>query len=189
MEKNKVKYGLTNVHYAKITAWSEDGKTPTFATPVRIHGGVSLSIDPNGENENFYADNIVYYIINNNAGYTGELEIALIPTEFSTDILGEQLDTNGVLIENSNAEFSQFALLFEFEGDKNKIRHVLYCCSASRTKVEGSTTEEKKDPKTESISLKATALPNGLVKSKTCSETDDTVYDDWYTAVYIPDLT
>ena len=64
LQKNKVKFGLNKVHWAKITAWSEDG-VPTFATPVRLPGAVSLSIDANGENDNFYADNTVYYVINN----------------------------------------------------------------------------------------------------------------------------
>jgi hypothetical protein len=53
LKKNKVKFGLNKVHWAKITAWSEDGM-PTFDTPVRLPGAVSLSIDANGENESFY---------------------------------------------------------------------------------------------------------------------------------------
>lgn len=187
-KKNKVKFGLNKVHYAKITGWSDDG-VPTFATPVRIPGAVSLSIDANGENENFYADNSVYYVINNNAGYTGDLEIALIPTEFATDILGEMLDTKGVLVEKNDAEPQQFALLFEFNGDKNHIRHVMYCCTASRPKAESSTTEESTEVKTETLSLKASALPDGLVKSKTCESTDETIYSNWYKSVYIPTFT
>ncbi len=185
LKKNKVKFGLNKVHYAKITAWSDDG-VPTFATPVRIPGAVSLSIDANGENENFFADNGVYYVINNNAGYTGDLEIALITTDFTTEILGEIQDTNGVLVERNDAETAQFALLFEFSGDKNKIRHVLYCCSASRPKTESSTTEESTEVKTDTLSLKASALPNGIVKSKTCENTDETTYNNWYKSVYIP---
>ena len=187
-KKNKVKFGLNKVHYAKITGWSDDG-VPAFATPVRIPGAVSLSIDANGENENFYADNSVYYVINNNAGYTGDLEIALIPTEFATDILGEMLDTKGVLVEKNDAEPQQFALLFEFNGDKNHIRHVMYCCTASRPKAESSTTEESTEVKTETLSLKASALPDGLVKSKTCESTDETTYNNWYKSVYIPTFT
>ena len=185
LKKNKVKFGLNKVHWAKITAWSDEG-VPTFATPVRLPGAVSLSIDANGENDNFYADNTVYYVINNNAGYEGDLEIALITTDFATDILGEQLDSKGVLVERNDAETSQFALLFEFDGDKNHIRHVLYCCSASRPATEGQTTEESKEVKTETLSLKASALPSGLVKSKTCESTDETTYNNWYSAVYIP---
>ena len=150
-KKNKVKFGLTNVHYAKIKDWVTDASganlTPVYVDPVRLPGAVSISIDANGENENFYADDIVYYVISNNSGYEGDLEIALIPTDFSTDILGEILDSNGVLVERNDDEVSQFALLFEFTGDKRKIRHVLYCCSASRPATEGQTTEDSKDRK------------------------------------------
>ena len=185
LKKNKVKFGLNKVHYAKITAWTDDG-VPTFATPVRIPGAVSLSIDASGGADNFFADNGVYYVINNNSGYEGDLEIALVTTDFATEILGEKLDNNGVLVESNDAELAQFALLFEFEGDKNKIRHVLYCCSASRPATESSTTEEETEVKTETLSLKATALPDGLVKSKTCENTNETTYNNWYKSVYIP---
>ena len=188
LKKNKVKFGLNNVHYAKITAWSADGKMPTFATPVRLPGAVSLSIDANGEVENFYADNGVYYVINNNSGYEGDLEVALVTTEFATDILGETLDNKGILVERNDAELAQFALLFEFEGDKNKIRHTLYCCSASRPATESSTTEESTEVKTETLSLKATALPTGEVKVKTCESTDETSYNNWYKSVYMPNV-
>ncbi|WP_370785133.1 major tail protein [Ruminococcus callidus] len=187
MEKNKVKFGLNKVHYAKITSYDEEG-VPTFAKPVRIPGAVSLSIDAEGEASNFYADDGVYYVINNNSGYTGDLEIALVPLEFATDILGEKLDEKGVLTETNTAEVSQFALLFEFSGDKNKIRHCLFCCSASRPATESSTIEDEKEVKTETLSLTATALNSGLVKTKTCEKTDAEVYEDWYKAVYMPNL-
>lgn len=47
-------------------------------------------------------------------------------------------------------------------------------------------TEEETEVKTETLSLKATALPDGLVKSKTCENTDETTYNNWYKSVYIP---
>lgn len=188
MDKNKVKFGLNKVHYAKITGYAEDG-TPTYATPVRLPGAVSLSIDANGENEPFYADNCVYYMYNNNSGYEGDLEIALVTTEFATDILGEILDSKGVLVERNDTETAEFALFFEFEGDKNKIRHIFYRCSVARPATESATTEDSKEVKTESLTLTASALENGLVKSKSCEETDKTVYDNWYKSVYMPDLT
>ena len=183
-KKNKVKFGLKNAHYAKAT-FDEDGNV-TYAKPVRLPGAVSLSMDPEGENEYFYADDIVYYVINNNSGYEGDLELALIPEEFLKDILHEEEDDNGVLAENSNNSFERFALLFEFTGDQNAIRHVLYCCSATRPSMEGETAEDEREVQTETLTITATALANGYVKAKTSVNTTKEVYDKWYETVYEP---
>jgi len=183
-KKNKVRFGLKNAHYAKAT-FDEDGNV-TYAKPVRLPGAVSLSMDPEGENENFYADDIVYFVINNNAGYEGDLELALIPEEFLKDILHEEEDTNGVLLENANTTYERFALLFEFTGDQHAIRHVFYCCSASRPSQEGDTKEDEKEVKTEELSIIASALASGYVKAKSSINTSKAVYDAWYDAVYMP---
>ena len=98
-------------------------------------------------------------MINNNCGYDGDLELALIPESFRTDVLKETLDSKGVLIENSEVELAAFALLFEFDGDQKHIRHVLYNCSASRPGIEGKTNEDSKEVQTEELSLKAVYVP------------------------------
>ncbi|MDE7122591.1 MAG: phage tail protein [Oscillospiraceae bacterium] len=192
-KQNKVKFGLNNVYYAKILNWSESTTTgekiPNYATPIRIPGAVSLSIDANGESENFYADNTVYYVINNNSGYEGDLEIALMETIFAVDILGEKIDNNGLQVENKDAELSEFALFWEFDGDQNHIRHVAYRCAASRPGINGNTTEDSKTPETDTISLKMLALPNGIVKAKTTVATDETVYKEWFKSVHMPEFT
>ena len=183
-KNNKVKYNLKNAHYALLTM-GEDGAV-TYGMPVALPGSVSLSLDANGEPENFYADGIAYYVINNNMGYDGDLELALIPESFRTDVLKEKLDSKGVLIENSDAELAQFALLFEFDGDVRHIRHVMYNCSASRPKIEGKTNEDKKEVQTETLTIKATPLADGKVTAKTGNTTDAAVYAGWYKAVYLP---
>ena len=93
---NKVKFGLKNCHYAKATL-DPDTNAVTFGTPVAIPGAVNLSLDPEGDTEPFYADDMVYYTTVANNGYSGDLEIALIPESFRKDILKETEDANGVL--------------------------------------------------------------------------------------------
>ena len=183
-KKNKVKYNLKNTHYAMLSI-AEDGKV-SYGTPMAMPGSVSISLDANGEPENFYADGEAYYVINNNMGYNGDLELAMIPESFRTDALKEQLDDKGVLIENAQVELAAFALLFEFDGDQRHIRHVLYNCSASRPGIEGKTNEESREVQTEKLTIKAAPLTNGMVKAKTGDTTDTTVYNNWYKAVYMP---
>ena len=184
---NKVKYNLKNAHYAVLTL-GQDGQ-PTFGTPVPLPGAVSLSLDANGEPENFYADGIAYYVINNNMGYDGELELALIPESFRKDCLNESLDDKNVLVENANTELGAFALLFEFDGDIRHIRHVMYNCSASRPGIEGQTNEEGRKVQTEKLKIKATPLSSGIVKAKTGDATDTETYEGWYQEVYMPTFT
>ena len=183
-KKNKVKFNICNVHYALLTV-AEDG-TFSYGTPVAMPGAVSLSLDPNGEPSNFYADGYAYYTISNNMGYDGDLELAMVPESFRTDILKEELDVNSVLVENANVETENFALLFEFDGDIRKIRHVLYNCSAARPTIESQTNEEEIEVQTETLSLTAAPLSNGYVKAKTGDDTTDEVYKNWYESVYLP---
>lgn len=180
---NKVKFGLRNAHYAKATLDMATGVV-SFGTPKPIPGSVNLSLDPQGDMEPFYADDMVYYTSTTNNGYEGDLEVAIIPDEFLQDILKEEEDENGVIIENSDVEPEHFALLFEFSGDVRKVRHCLYWCTATRPKIEGQTNEDKKNIKTDTLSIKSTPLPNGKVKVKTGPNTATSVYNNWYSAVY-----
>ena len=101
-------------------------------------------------------------------------------------ILKEEADNNQVLVENANSETGSFALLFEFDGDIRKIRHVLYNCSASRPSIASKTNEENKEVQTETLSVKARPMANGYVKAKTGDSTTTEVYNAWYQSVYQP---
>ena len=185
---NKVKYNLKNVHAAKLTESVVEGVTNySYATPQAIPGAVSITLDAEGDSSPFYADGIVYFRTYANNGYSGDLEIALIPEWFRTEILKETLDTNGVLVEKAdNTESVKFALLFEFDGDERAIRHVMYNCSASRPSIESSTKEETIEPGTETLSLTADPREDGLVKSRTGDTTSAETYANWYQSVYVP---
>ena len=181
---NKVKFGLKNCHYA-IATLAADG-TVTFGTPIAMPGAVSLSLDAEGDNDPFYADDSVYYMVSNNNGYSGDFELALIPESFLTDVMHETEDANGVIVENKDVEPEHFALLFEFDGDAKSIRHVMYNCNATRPSIESETKEESIEPKTEKLSLTADPRSDGLVKSRTGDTTTETIYNNWYKSVYVP---
>ena len=130
--KNKIKYNLKNVHYAELM--ETEGKI-TWGTPVAVPGAVSLSLDAEGDTSIFYADGVAYYVSVTNNGYSGDLEMALVPDGFRTDILGDTKDTKNVITENADVTVKSFALLFQFDGDANGIRHVLYKQHAQRSKA------------------------------------------------------
>ena len=185
-KQNKVKFNLKNVHIALLTK-NNEGEF-TYATPVALPGAVSLSMDAEGEASPFYADGIVYFRTITNNGYSGDLEIALITDWFRENVLKETKDAKGVFIEkNDNYEPVYFAMLFEFDGDQHAIRHVLYNCTVStRPTLESSTKEDSIEPGTETLSISADPREDGLVKAKTGDDTDDTTYQNWYQAVYLP---
>lgn len=181
---NKVKYNLKNVYAAKL---KKDSSGFSYDEPKPIPGAVSISLEAEGESSPFYADGIVYFRSTANNGYSGDLEIALIPEWFRTEILREELDKNGVLVENAKiSETEKFALLFEFDGDVKAIRHVLYNCSASRPSIASETKEDTIEPGTETLSLTADPREDGLVKSRSGDTTSDETYANWYKSVYVP---
>lgn len=185
---NKVKFGIKNCYYAVATI--ADNGSATYASPVALKGAVSLSLEAQGDNSPFYADDITYYVAAANSGYQGDLELALIPDAFKKDVLGYAQDANGVLYEDADAETKHFALLFEFSGDQHATRHVMYNCTATRPATGSTTIGENKEPQTESITITAKPIYNAsiaknVVKSS-CTENQATQYAAWNSTVYQP---
>ena len=185
-DTNKIKYGIKNCYYAVATIAANG--SATYGTPVALPGAVSMSLEPQGESNPFYADNIVYYTSIANNGYEGDLELAKIPESFMTDVLGYSADGNDVIYEDANAPVIHFALMFQFEGDAHAKRHVLYNCTAARPSLSGTTKEDSITPQTETITITATtiynaALDKDIVKAS-CTPTEATQYNGWLTTVY-----
>lgn len=181
---NKVKFGLRNVYYSKITVGA--GGAITYGTPVAIPGAVNLSGSPVGDSNDFFADDIIYFNSTANQGYEGELEIALVPKSFYTDIMGLTEDSNGALIESADAIASAFALGFEVQGDSKGRRTWYYNCTCARPNQDASTKESGITPSTEKLSIKM--MPRSTDKKVRAtlelSDTNTAAYNGFFSAVY-----
>ena len=180
---NKVKFGLRNVHYAIAT---DDGTgTLTYGTPVRWPGAVNMSLDVEGSTDTFYADDITYFISQSKNGYTGTFECALIPDTVRTDVLGETTDTNGMIVERATDVTKEIALLFEFQGDVNATRHVLYRVSLQTPGISGQAMEGSKTPQTETLNITAMPRISDYVTKAKCAY-GTTNYAQFFSAVKEP---
>lgn len=185
MAKNKVKFGLSNCVMAVLT---ENNGAITYGTPIAVNGAVSLSLEPQGDTNDFYADNYIYYSSSANQGYEGDLEIAMIPDEIRTAIMGETVDANGAYVETSNDTFKNFAFGFQIEGDERARRFWYYNCSLTRPTNSGSTIEESKEPQTDTLTIKAMPRSTDLKVRVFMEKTDEneTAYNGFFTQVYEP---
>ena len=187
--ENKVHYDLTNVHVASLSIDLESG-TVEFGTPKRLLGAISMDLSAQGDTVKLRADGVVYYSADTNNGYSGDLNIAMVPDWFRQEYLGDTLSVKDkVLVENAQATSKPFALLYEFLGDASHRRHCLYNTTASRPNIKGENKENQKEADTEALSLTALPLPDGKVKASTTAETPQAVYDGWNKTVWVADTT
>lgn len=179
---DKIKYGLSNVYYAKVTSVSTAGVL-SYASPKHIPGAVNLTLSPEGERNVFYADNAEYYVSESNNGYSGTLEMALFTDEFRTDILGETVNSSGVMVEHSNVQPAEFALLAQFEGDANASRIALFRCICGRPDMGHATKGESIEPQTETLNITVLPRMNDYVTRAKVAATATTAYNAWFTSV------
>lgn len=181
MDKNKVTFGLSNVHIWPITATSEDG-TPTYGTLWAEKGATEISLDMSGDSTEFYADNVKYYVATANNGYSGTATFARMSDSYREKILKEVTDQGSVHFENADNVPTEFAMAYEIEGDVSKTRFLFYRCSGSRPKAGSATKENGVTVNTEQININAMPrIDNKYVKAW-CDDTASTAYTGWYGA-------
>ena len=183
--KNKITYGISNVHVFPITSTDASG-VPTYDSKViSMPGATELSLDAEGSSDPFYADDVVYYqgVVNN--GYSGSVTLADIPEDFLTVVMKEIKSEGGTFFEDASVEPLEFAMAFEFKGDQKKRRHLFYRCKATRPSLESKTKEDSIEPNTPELEI--VVMPrfdNNTVKAR-CEE-GDTDYSTWYTKPVTP---
>jgi phi13 family phage major tail protein len=181
---NKVKFGLEEVHIAFKDA---DG----YETPQAIPGAVNLTMNPEGGETAFYADNRKYYSRFTNNGYSGTLEMALVPDDVLAEMLGWEIDEDtGMLIEVADGRPKEFALLGQVQGDTRNRRFVYYRCAASRPADNAATKTESVTPNTDTLNITVLPIEHGKKKIvKSVLERDETnaaIFDAWFDEVTLP---
>ena len=189
---NKVKFGLKNVHYAVLTRNASTGVV-TFGSPKPIPGAVSIGRSAEGDTNNFYADDMKFWTGTTNNGYSGDLEVALVPDSFKVDVLGFIQTAEGGILETGDEKAKEFALLYEVDGDQEGRRFVDYCCNATRPNGDAATKEESIEPQTDTMEVSCAPFnyldtANGTARklSRYYEHPGDANYNNWFNTVAIP---
>lgn len=155
---NKVHFGVKNAYIFPITESVDAGTgevTTTYGAAIKWPGAVSIDLQAQGSQENFYADDGVYYVTSNTNFYQGDFESASVPDAIKSAIYGDIVDDNGALVEVQEATTKYFGFAFETDGDVGGHRTIFYKCSATRPSLGGSTKTDSTAPQTQTVTITA----------------------------------
>lgn len=180
---NKVEFGISQLHIGTYTVG--ENNAVTLGTPYHQKGAVSFSPEEKSEQNNFYADNIVYWSGYSGGSIEGDLEVAMFDDDFKTQFLGYVTLTNGGLANVKNATKPNVYIAFQVEGDAEARRVILYNCALGAITREYNTIEESKEPATETLSVTCTG-DNATGVTKAVFKPSDTGYATLFTAPTAP---
>lgn len=177
--KNKVEFGLSNVHIGTYEYDIAAG-TVTLGDPMTVPGAVSLSLDVDTEDYKFYADDVVYYSSITDNGESGELTMANFPDEFKLNFLPYKKLEDGGLAKIKGERAKDVYIAFEGKGDKHKRRHILFNVALGAIKREHKTIEGSEEVEVETIGVTLTGDTKSGVVKISYSE-DDAGYETVFT--------
>lgn len=196
MADNKVHFGLKNAYYFPMTEVTnpETGEvTVSYGAPKKWAGAVSIGLSNNASQEDFYADDGVYYVTSSASSYEGDFESASVPRSFKKDIYGWLEDANGALIETKDAQTRYFAFAFETSGDVGGQRTIFYKCSASIPEASSATLEDGTEVQTQTVTIKAIGRADNITLGgesrqliQATLNKGDAGYDTFFSAPYVP---
>ena len=94
-DKNKVEFGISNLHIGTFST-DESGQA-TLGAPYHLPGAKTLTLNPEGESSDAYADNVKYRAGFSDNGFSGSLEVMRFTTEFKKQFAGYKVLDDGGL--------------------------------------------------------------------------------------------
>lgn len=179
---NKVEFGISELH---VGTYTESGGVVTLGTPYAQKGAVSFSPEVQSEQNNFYADNIVYWSGYSGGTIEGDLEVAMFDDKFKTDFLGYVTLTNGGIANVKNPTKPNVYICFEVQGDDEARRVILYNCTLGAINRSYNTIEESKEPTTETLPVTCIG-DNSSGVTMAVLKPGDTGYSTLFTAPAAP---
>ncbi len=176
----KVQFGISNLH---VGTYTDNNGTVTLGIPYHQKGAVNFSPETQSENNDFYADNIIYWSGYSGGTIEGDLEVAMFDDEFKTQFLGYRELASGGLASVKNPTKPNVYVAFQVEtdeGDTNPIRVILYNCSLGDISREYSTITETKEPQTATIPVTCVG-DNTTGVTMATFKVGDTGYADLFT--------
>lgn len=182
---NKVEFGISQLHIGTYTADAQGNVT--LGAPYHLPGARSFSTEAQSEQNNYYADNIIYWSGYSGGSLEGDLTVALFTDEFKKQFLGYRETMDGGLGEVKNAYKPNVYVAFQVEGDVEATRAILYNGSLGSITREYATIEENKEPVEESIPTTFVG-DNKTGLTKATYKPGDAGYDTLFTNPPIPAL-
>lgn len=187
MDKNKIWFGVKNLHLAKITKDDETGIE--YGPIVPVPGAKRISFEPKEDSTSISADNTTYYADSSTREEEGEIEIIKLSDEILTTVFGAKKDENGAIIEGSRDKGALVAVLGQIEGDKHSRRFLLNKVKLTKPSFETETTGDG-EKKIHTRKIKYIAYPvgedNTIKITLPYSDEKKEAYNKFFNEIYKP---
>lgn len=185
MPKNKVEFGISELHVGTYEV--DDQGDVTLGTPYAQKGAVGFAPEEQSEQNNFYADNVVYWAGYSGGSLQGDLTVAKFDDDFKTKFLGYKVLDDGGIALIKGAVKPNVYICFQIEGDQESRRVIMYNASLGAINREYNTIGDTKEPETESLAV-TVAGDNGTGISMVSYKETDAAYETLFTTPPVPAL-
>lgn len=184
----KVIFNIKKLQLSKIESMSDSG-LPTYGTPMKMPGTVSLTLDSEDTNDPFYADGYGYYVPNGAETQTGTLENALFTNEVLKAIYAYLEDSNNNMIA-TDGQVSEFGMQFACDSDDGEVYFTYYRVTSNKPGLNLTTNAPGATINPQSVNLTASTitLENGVNVIKGFATKTAPNYADYFNAIVIPTI-
>lgn len=181
-----VTIGLDSIYYAILTKDEVTGVE--YETPKRYQGAIQLTSTPTTNTATLYADDQASEVATSMGDITVTLNMKDLPASVAADLLGSEIDENGVLLSSAQDNAPYVAIGFRSLKSDGTYRYVwLYKGKFQPEQTDIQTKGET--PTFQTPTLNATFMPREYDKQWRArvdqgEGVDQTVIDGWFTQVY-----